>query len=138
LNPHLSVHGNAAEQSFEREGLDTQRQNELRDNLAREGYFQTEPLIETAVLGRMIAGIETLRKAGWPPPFAFVYDEFWQVTRGPAMTRLLASVLGPGYQQIRWIFTYYPRSRGACSFGVFMNHRGLIPRVVKAEGITDQ
>jgi hypothetical protein len=53
-----------------------------------------ETNMPSLVLGRMIAGIATLRKAGWPPPFTFVYDEFWQVTRGPAMTVCLQACWG--------------------------------------------
>jgi ectoine hydroxylase-related dioxygenase (phytanoyl-CoA dioxygenase family) len=65
----------------------------------------------------MRQGLEVLRAEGWPPVFAYVYDEFWMAGRVPSLARLLAAILGPRYRQVSdvWCFDI-PARRGASGF----------------------
>jgi len=107
LNPQLAVNRDWAGASLECASLDDARRNELLNKLEGEGYFQLDSLFSPSAIARMREGVETLRRAGWPPVMAYVYDEFWLFTRGPAIGRLLSTVLGPGYKQNCNLFNYY-------------------------------
>ena len=75
-------------------------------HLERHGYFQIPDVISLAVVARMYKCVETLHRSGWPPPFSFVYDEFWSVLRTPSLVDLLGRKLGTGYLQTAPVWTY--------------------------------
>jgi hypothetical protein len=60
---------------------------------------------------RMSAAVLTLDRAGWPPIYAFVYDEFWGLTRGRRFRQLLEQLLGPSYRQkvATWVHLLEPK-----------------------------
>ena len=85
------------------------------NQLNRFGYFKTEPLIPKQAVASMRQCVEAVRRAGWPPVFAFLYDPFWAVTRNPFMVEFLGAVLGAEFNIIMsrsWCY-YIPPSRGA-------------------------
>src|SRR5207244_3331141 len=57
-------------------------------------------------LSRLNAAIDAVVAAGWPPVFAWVYDEFWSLARLPDASPLIASQLGAGYSQIPHIWVH--------------------------------
>lgn len=75
-------------------------------HLERHGYFQIPGIISSAVVTQMHKCVETLRSSGWPPPFSFVYDEFWSILRTPSLVGLLSRKLGTGYLQTAPVWTY--------------------------------
>jgi hypothetical protein len=76
--------------------------------LKRDGYFSThQPLIAADVAANMLEGVENLRKAGWHEVWAFVYDEFWQVTRTPSLVNLLKKHLGEGFKAMPHVVVHY-------------------------------
>lgn len=114
LQPGLSVEGRVAAQTLEVSplGVDVLRAQAAR--LTRAGYFHTPGIIDPNVITEMRACINTLRQEGWPPVFAFLYDEFWRVVRVPSLVRLVSTYLGEGYLQNANIWTYYvPPVNGA-------------------------
>lgn len=66
-----------------------------------EGWFQTDPVLDVSSLR---AAVESLAAAKLLPVFAFVYDEFWEVHRGAAVSALLSALLGPGYSQKPYVW----------------------------------
>ncbi len=83
--------------------------------LSSRGYFKAGPLIPESTIASMRQCVETVRKAGWPPVFAFLYDSFWAVTRVPFMVEFLDAVLGAEFNIIMsrsWCY-YIPPARGA-------------------------
>jgi hypothetical protein len=110
LNPFLTTHRKAPEESpwaAERPTLP-----EMAAHLREHGYFPAQPAFSRALMEKMVAGVEVLRREGWPPVFSFVYDEFWFTAQCPSVVTLLSSVLGVGYRQNSKIWTYYvPASR---------------------------
>lgn len=77
-----------------------------RRHFAAEGYFQTPVVIASLELARLNGAIDAVIAAGWPPVFAWVYDEFWELARLPDVADLIASQIGDGYLQIPHIWTH--------------------------------
>jgi len=77
-----------------------------RRHFAAEGYFHTPVVLSPQDLARLNGAIDAVVAAGWPPVFAWVYDEFWAFARLPDVSDLLASQIGVGYSQIPHIWTH--------------------------------
>jgi hypothetical protein len=77
-----------------------------RRHFAADGYFQTPVVIAPRELARLNGAIDAVVAAGWPPVFAWVYDEFWALARLPDVSDLIASRIGAGYSQIPHIWTH--------------------------------
>lgn len=78
----------------------------LSAKFRQEGYLQIGAAVPLDLVGRMREGIETLRSAGWPLVFAFVYDEFWLTTRLSYLPQVFSGMLGDGYKQLPHIWTH--------------------------------
>jgi hypothetical protein len=92
-----------------------QKVEHCANQLSKLGYFKTDPLIPKQIVASMRQCVESVRQAGWPPVFAFLYDPFWAVTRVPFMVEFLGAVLGAEFNIIMsrsWCY-YIPPSRGA-------------------------
>jgi len=107
LGPSLSIDGDGEQAVMEETPLDDRRHSELLGRLTGEGYFQTGAILPPSTITRMRECVERLKKKGWPPVFAFVYDEFWQVARAPSLVRLLSGALGAGYRQVPRVWLHY-------------------------------
>jgi hypothetical protein len=112
LNPKLSVNQKIVSGTVERAAIAPRHLHEIAIKLGAEGYFQLEPLLDETLVERMRETIVVLKKADWPPVFAFVYDEFWQVARSPSLVRLLSSHLGAGYRPVPHIWGHYVPPQG--------------------------
>ena len=64
------------------------------------GYFSSEVPIVQSLTAPLLECVETVRKAGWPPVFAYVYDELWTLWHVAPIAQILTATLGKGY---RWI-----------------------------------
>ena len=114
LNPALSVGAGRSAIALEAAPLAPSDIATQLAKLRREGYFQTAPVLDPDVLGRMRQAIDTLRAERWPAVFAYVYDEFWEIVRSPSLVSLVSEFLGRGYRQNSRIWAFYvPPSRGA-------------------------
>ena len=108
LNPQLHVSENLEFDDFERLPLSQQDTDGMLESLNRGGYFSTsEPLIRNEIAANMLLGAENLRKAGWHEVWAFVYDEFWQVTRTPSILKLLSGHLGEKFMALPHVVVHY-------------------------------
>ena len=106
LCPEMTIGGKA---SFER------AQEPLVDSEAfrRDGYFfQSEvlPAVQTTALA---ATIERLLSHGWPPIFAFVFDEFWGLAWTSAVRGTVASLLGRGPLLMPHVAVHYVEAGGS-------------------------
>jgi len=114
LCPGLSVGRAGAWTPVDTTPVDSQSIAAATGHWMTAGYFQTAPLIIDPALAHMRAATEALKREGWPPAFAFVYDPFWLVWRVPPLVELLSATLGAGYRLIPHIWCYYVRPvRGA-------------------------
>lgn len=108
LNPQLNVCNDNAFDHFESHPISEGESGEMLKKLGRDGYFSTyQPLIAAEVSAKMLEGVENLRKAGWHEVWAFVYDEFWQVTRTPSLVSLLQKHLGADFKAMPHVVVHY-------------------------------
>jgi hypothetical protein len=100
--------------SFEAAPLDDRTRAHLVARLRVEGWFHTEPFLDAGRIGAMRRSVETLTALGWPPVFAYVYDDFWEILRAPSLRRLLAGALGEGYRHSPRVWAHFvPAEKGA-------------------------
>jgi hypothetical protein len=111
LNPSLAVDRNIPGGVHETRSMSLRDQGAAIERLAVDGYFQLGPLLSGTTVRRMRECIEVLKREDWPAVFAFVYDEFWQVTRVPSLVRLLSAMLGRGYRQVRRVWAFHVAAR---------------------------
>lgn len=107
LNPQLNVCREQKSDEFQTTPISSSESEAMLKKLAREGYFQFQPVIESATLERMREGIENLRRAGWHELTAFVYDEFWQITREASLAEFLSKALGENFKAISHVVVHY-------------------------------
>jgi|GEM_PF-4414549 len=79
--------------------------SEYRERMQREAYFQSEPCLPAEMLVGMRRAIESVREAGLPALFAFVYDIFYQGLTHFAPT--FRAVLGENYRLVPNFAVYY-------------------------------
>lgn len=82
------------------------------DTLRRDGYFQTGVLVDAAARTALVTAVETIVAEGWPPVFAFLFDEPWALLRAPRVAGIVRSVLGPEHRQLpnMWIHRVPPHA----------------------------
>lgn len=107
LNPQLKVCEQSDWSGFEAQSIDEQENSGLLKKLSRDGYFQTAPMIKKSVVEAMREAVENLRAAGWHETFAFVYDEFWQITRTPSLIKFLSGALGNNFKSMPHVVVHY-------------------------------
>ena len=105
LNPGLSI----SESPFQVSQPATQPSkdllNQYRERMIEEAYFQTEPTLPPEMVSAMRAAIESVKQAGLPAMFAFVYDIFYQgLTHFDAAFK---AALGENYRLVPNLAVYY-------------------------------
>jgi hypothetical protein len=71
----------------------------LKAKIKKEGYFQIDPPNwETTNIPQMAETVSEMVKLGFPPPMAFLFDEFWLIFR--KLNNIAVSVLGEGYLRL--------------------------------------
>ena len=75
-------------------------------SLERHGWFAIDDAIPRALATSMLEAVERVRAAGWPPVFAFVYEEFWSLFRTPAFRALAAAAIGDDAAQTAYFWTH--------------------------------
>src|SRR5262249_23746201 len=100
--------------TIEKRRITAARQARLLQELREHGYFEGDAILATGLVARIRAGIERLRRAGWPAVFVYVYDEAWAIAPGPSLRRLLSKALGRHYTQKPnvWAHNIQPGTRG--------------------------
>ncbi|HEV2169404.1 MAG TPA: phytanoyl-CoA dioxygenase family protein, partial [Candidatus Binatus sp.] len=78
------------------------------------GYFCSESPIAQSLSAPLLECIEAVRKAGWPPVFAYVYDQLWTLWNAAPIAQILTAALGKGYKAIPHGWCHYVQPvRGA-------------------------
>jgi hypothetical protein len=70
----------------------------LVEQVVKDGYFQTAPLVPAAEIRRLAVMVSTVVAAGYHPLFATIYDEAWQMLA--ALGNVLVPILGPAFQVV--------------------------------------
>jgi len=78
------------------------------------GYFYSESAIAKSLTAPLLECVETVRKLGWPPVFAYVYDQLWTLWNTAPIAQILTAALGEGYREIPHGWCHYVQPvRGA-------------------------
>jgi hypothetical protein len=91
------------------------------EGFKRDGVYHVRGALGHATLGRIITAIDAAVGAGWPPVFAFAFDELWTCARLEPIRLLVAGALGEGARQIPHVWTHVVKPRG--------DHAGWPPHV---------
>lgn len=109
----------------------------VRARLATEGHFVTPPIAGAEDVARLAGAIGRVVDAGFPPGFALVYDEFYQLYA--RLEALFAAVLGPRSLFLPkdfWAFHVPPGDAARTRWTAFNPHRDWIgsdPAVLAGE-----
>lgn len=102
-------------------------ENEISEHLRqfkKEGYFQARPLIPEADAKRMADCIKAIVDKGFPPVFAFVYDEFWLLYKN--LSQVLAPIFGEDYKLAVNVWAWYvPPNDAAAGFKPHRDYVGI-------------
>ena len=105
----------------------------MRADLAHDGYIVVPEVIESRSCAKLADCVRQVVGAGFPAPFALIYDEFWdlQVRAGP----ILQAVLGQGPLMIPdiWIWCV----DGAYETQGWRPHRDTIEPTSRADGMPE-
>ncbi len=105
--PNLSLCRSQPRNDIEEQSLAIEDRQRLVQRLGRDGYLKTEPFIAPGLIAAMKQAMLVLRERGFPPVFAYVYDEFWDIARGPSFRALLADAFGPGCRQSPRVWAFH-------------------------------
>jgi hypothetical protein len=108
LMPNLSIEGSESAGGFELGDVGV-----LMDRLRFEGYVNVPGIVPEPLVTAMRDCIAMLHARGIPLPFAFVYDEAWQVFQG--MASFIEAALGSGYRALPdfWVWHVVPAEDAA-------------------------
>lgn len=85
-------------------------------SLDEEGWFAVAPVIAREATDVIRQRIDSVRNAGWPAVFAFMYDEPWQVYRSTVIRQLARAAIGDDAVQTGYFWAHYvpplPEGRG--------------------------
>ncbi|HEY0463620.1 MAG TPA: phytanoyl-CoA dioxygenase family protein, partial [Polyangiaceae bacterium] len=111
LQPSLSIEGKVSSALAELGSVD-----ELVQQLRFEGYINQPGALGPAAVEPLRACIAALHARQIPLPFAFVYDQFWQVFQG--LSSFLSAALGSGYRALPdfWVW-HVPATEQAMGWG---------------------
>ncbi len=105
INSDLSISEDLTSKSGSELTVEPEQMENLLLNLKKDGYFQINSILPASDVLRLSTAIERLRLEGWPPPFAFIYDEFWLTFC--RLSPILSAVLGSGYRQLPDFWAWY-------------------------------
>jgi len=91
--------------------------------MKQEGYFKLDKLLPVSQTEKMAKALLEVMKAGFPPAFVYVYDEFWQVFRDlePALT----PIFGENYRLVTNLWAWHiPANNDAAGFGPHRDFAG--------------
>lgn len=108
LCPALRVEGAA-----DRPAYQFGRLGDLLGDLRVEGYVQVPDVLGSATVEPLRDCVQLLHRSGIPLPFAFVYDEFWQIFQ--QVSHFIAAALGEDYRALPDFWAWYvpPTDQGA-------------------------
>ena len=113
LYPAFSVCANAPPVP-ELASLDAATLERYANGLDQWGYFGSESAIAKSLTAPILECVETVRKLGWPPVFAYVYDQLWTLWNAAPIAQILNAALGDGYRLIPHGWCHYVQPvRGA-------------------------
>ncbi|HUQ49250.1 MAG TPA: phytanoyl-CoA dioxygenase family protein [Terriglobales bacterium] len=91
----------------EESGDADQRLQLSEQQLRQHGYFNTPAVFSSEATARLRQAVLTLIEQDWPPAFVFVFDQFWNLFRGPQVDSFIQGIVGAGYRQVPYVWAHY-------------------------------
>ncbi len=113
MNPELCISDNPFKKSLPEFVLSQAESARCVRQVIEEGYLQTGPMLPEQLVRKLSSGIKKVFRLGVPGPFAFVYDEYWQVLN--SFSQLLTPILGEGYRFIPDFWAWHVVKQGTAS-----------------------
>ncbi len=105
LNPELHITDEAKPIAIAPLQIEPEKLEEAKASLKADGYFQLHKLLDPAMISNLGIAVEKIYKAGWPTPFAVVYDEYWELYY--SLKQLFEAILGENYRQVPNFWCWY-------------------------------
>jgi hypothetical protein len=114
LNPGLSIGSAAKSARWEPKKYSQREAQRIRETLIPDAYFSIPDFLSKLRIQKMHAAVNTIRNEGWPIPFVFVYDIFWQAPR--RMQLIVGDLLGEDFRMLpdfwAWFIDHRSSGRG--------------------------
>lgn len=107
LCPSLSIGRAKPLSTVEKESFSVEQRKLLVERFARDGYLKSEPIMAESILDLLKLTLVTLRHHEFPPVFAYVYDQFWDIARTPSVRALMTDALGHGCRQSPRVWAFH-------------------------------
>ncbi len=122
LNPNLTISDNPFREDRPQYPYDKNKVQEHVRQVIKEGYLQTEPVIDDELTSKLAGAVKRIYRLGLPAPFCFVYDEFWQLL--DRLSNILTPVLGENYQFIPDFWAWHvPKNDTAAGWSPHRDHQ---------------
>jgi len=105
LNPELNITDGSEIAPIKPIGVNEKIVASTKESLQLDGYFQLDQILDSLLLDRLAGAVEKIRESGWPTPFVFVYDEFWQLIH--PLKQLFESLLGAELKLLPEFWCWY-------------------------------
>ena len=90
--------------------------------MREEGHFRLESVLSKARMARMAEVVDNIVAAGYPPAFAYIYDDLWLVFRD--LAPILTPMYGEDYRVVANLWAWHIPASDA--YHGFKPHRDLI------------
>jgi len=116
LNPYLHISDNPFTENPQQYPIEPGKMSQHVRQMVKEGYLQTDPIIPRDACSALVPAVQNIFRLGLPAPFAFVYDEFWQLL--DRLSNILTPLLGADYKFIPdfWVW-HIPKHDHAGGWG---------------------
>ena len=105
LAPSLHIESSSVADGWTAAARSSERELEFATQVASEGWSSVPALLGAEERRWILDAITSLRANRWPPIFAFVFDELWQI---PArMGGLMTQILGEGFLMLPDFWAWY-------------------------------
>jgi hypothetical protein len=87
------------------------------DDYGLYGHCVVNEAFSLSDIEALTTAIRAVHDAGWPMIFAFIYDQFWTITRTPKLDTFVRTLVGHDYQPtISFWVNHVPATRGGSGF----------------------
>lgn len=100
--------------------------------MREEGHFRLESVLPKERMARMAKVVDKVVAAGYPPAFAYVYDDFWQVFRD--LSPFFTALYGEGYRVVTNLWAWHIPPSG--DYHGFKPHRDMTAKnTLRSDGL---
>lgn len=88
---------------------------ELSTQVDRNGWFKSEPFFAHTTITRLRVAVEVLIREGWPPVFAFLFDDVWRLTRHEKIVAVASTIMKADVVQLPFLWCHYVAAKNGAA-----------------------